>query len=122
MRSAPSELSIEWPPSMPISDAILPFLKIALDVVGRERQLERLGILAHHAMDDVDLLERGGDGRLALQLGRHVDRPELPADAAGRRRGMSVMSVGCGLRDVELVEVARRRSRAAPTGSRCGRR
>ncbi len=28
MRSAPSELSIEWPPSMPMSDAIFPFLKI----------------------------------------------------------------------------------------------
>ncbi len=28
MRSAPSELSIECPPSMPMSDAILPFLKI----------------------------------------------------------------------------------------------
>ena len=39
----------------------LPLLEDPLDVVGRERQLERLGILAHHAMDDVDLLERGGD-------------------------------------------------------------
>ncbi len=28
MRSAASELSIEWPPSIPISEAILPLLKI----------------------------------------------------------------------------------------------
>ena len=50
-----------------------------------------------HAVDDVDLLERGAHGLLAL-LGRHVGRPELPADAARPQRGMSVCSVGCGRR------------------------
>ena len=34
-----------------------------LDVVGRERERERLRDTRHHAMDDVDLIERRGDGR-----------------------------------------------------------
>ena len=37
-----------------------------------------------------------------------VDRPELAADAALRSRGMSVMSVGCGLVMSSLGEVAAR--------------
>ena len=123
MRRSASELSIEWPPSMPISDAILPCLEDPLDVVGRQRQLERLRILPDHPMDDVDLLERRGDGGLSLELDRHVDGPELPADAAG----LEPRDVGHDRRlrlpDVELVEVARRVVLArAPTGSRCGRR
>ena len=89
MRSAPSELSIEWPPSIPMSDAIFPFLKIRSTSSAVERQLERLRILAHHPMDDVDLLERGGDGGLSLQLAGHVDRPEL------RRRRRRRAAAGC---------------------------
>ena len=68
---------------MPMSDAIFPCLEDPLDVVGRQRQLERLGILPDHPMDDVDLLQRRRDGGLSLQLDGHVDRPELSADAAG---------------------------------------
>ncbi len=40
MRSVASELSIEWPPSMPISEPILPALNDALDVVGGVGDLE----------------------------------------------------------------------------------
>ena len=86
----------------------LPALEDPLDVVGGQRQLEGVGVLPHHAVDDVDLFERGGDRRLALQLGGDVDRPELPADAAGSRRAMSVMMRRLRLVDVELVEVALR--------------
>ena len=68
---------------MPMSDAILPFLKIRSTSSAVSASSNVSGILAHHPVDDVDLLERGGDGRLSLQLDRHVDRPELPADAAG---------------------------------------
>ena len=58
MRSAPSEELIECPPSMPMSDAILPWRCDPLDVVGRERQRERVRIARDHPVDDVDLLER----------------------------------------------------------------
>ena len=59
MRSVASELSIEWPPSMPIIEAMRPLLEGALHVVGGEGQLEGLGPALHHPMHDVDLLERG---------------------------------------------------------------
>jgi hypothetical protein len=39
----------------------LPLLLDALDVVGGERERQRLGIHRDHAMDDVDLLEGRGD-------------------------------------------------------------
>ena len=64
MRSAPSELSIEWPPSMPMSDAILPFLKIRSTSSAVSASSNVVRILAHHPVDDVDLFERGGDGAL----------------------------------------------------------
>ena len=80
----PRELSIEWPPSMPISEAILPALVDAHDVVGGERELERVGIRGVEAMHDVDLLERGLHRVRALQRRRDVDGPELRADAARR--------------------------------------
>ena len=41
---------------MPISEAILPALDDPLDVVGREGQLEGVGIALDHPVDQVDLL------------------------------------------------------------------
>ena len=58
MRSAPSELSIECPPSMPMSDAILPCLKMRSMSSAVSASSNAAGILAHHAVHDVDLLER----------------------------------------------------------------
>ena len=49
---------------MPMSDAILPLLEDPLDVVGRQCELERLWISPEHPVHDVDLIERGRDGRL----------------------------------------------------------
>jgi hypothetical protein len=51
----------------------------SLHVIRRQRELQGLGILAHHAMDDVDLFERCGYGSLTRQIGGHVHRPELRA-------------------------------------------
>ena len=84
----------------------LALLEDALDVVGGERQLERVRVLAHHAMDDVDLLERRGHGALPAIVGRDVDRPELPADAAGAQPRDVRHDRRLRLADVELVEVA----------------
>ena len=83
MRSVASDESIEWPPSMPIIDADLACLERTFHIVCRAGQHERVRVLRDHAMDDVDLLERRAHGLLALHRGRDVDRPELPADAAG---------------------------------------
>ncbi len=53
----------------------------------------------------VDLLERGGDGRVALQGARHEDRPELRPERRPRRGG----EVGLGRRDA-AGEVERSKS------------
>ena len=75
----------------------LPLAMNPLDVGGRQRQFERVGIMRHHLMDHVNLLEHrlhrgrpGGDGG-------DIHRPELGADAPSRRRGMSVTSGGLSL-------------------------
>ena len=108
MRSVASELSIEWPPSMPIIDAMRPLLKARSTSAAVRAGRERLGPAAHHAMDDVDLFERGAHRLLALHRRRHVDRPELAADAALAQP----RDVGHQLRhaagDVGLGEIAAR--------------
>ena len=108
MRSVASELSIEWPPSMPIIDAIRPLLKARSTSAAVRASRERLGPAPRHAMDDVDLLERGAHRLLALHRRGHVDRPELAAEAALAQ----ARDVGHQLRhaagDVGLGEVARR--------------
>ena len=109
MRSVPSDELIECPPSMPMSDAILPCFCDALDVVGRQRQRERVRVPRDHAMDDVDLLERRGDRAAgpcpALATARRPTRT-----ARRRRRRVSRGDVGhdrrLRLADVELVEIA----------------
>ena len=53
---------------MPISEAILPALVDALDVVGRARQLEVVGVALDQPVDVVDLLQRGLDGVGARDL------------------------------------------------------
>ena len=72
-------------------------------VVARVRSL---GIPLHEPVDEVDLLEGLGDGEVAGEVARRVDRPELRADATlaqpwevGRRRRDPPA-------DVEAVEVA----------------
>ncbi len=80
-------------------------LEDRFDVIRREGQLERVGIPPHHLVDDVDLLEGGSDGGLSLELRVHVDRPELPAQAA-RSKASDVGHDGrLGLLEVQLVEV-----------------
>jgi hypothetical protein len=58
-------------------------------------------------MDDVDLLESGRDRGVAGELDRHVDRPELAADAAGAQARDVGHDRGLGFGDVEAVEIAR---------------
>ena len=78
-RSWARSSSIATPPSIPISEAILPVLDDALDVVGRVRHLEVVGIALDHPVDQVDLL---GDGPRGVgMLARDIDRPELRLEA-----------------------------------------
>ena len=73
---------MECPPSAPSSDATRPAAHGALDVVRGERELELVRVLPDHPVHQVDLLQRGGHRRLALELGGHVDRPELAGQPA----------------------------------------
>ena len=58
-----------------------------LHVGSGERQLERVRIAGGKLPDQVDLLKRRGHRGLALQVGRHVHRPELGADPARGQPG-----------------------------------
>ena len=84
----------------------------ALDVVGRPRQLERVGVAADHLVDRVDLLERRRARPFALQFGRRP-RPTR----TGRRRalrgaaGCRSAAFGCGWAMSIFVEVGRPCSR-----------
>ena len=83
-------------------------LEGALDVVGTERQLEGLGPLLQHAVHDVDLLHRGHHRLGRRNRRRHVDRPELPAEAAGPQPRDVGHQRRHALRDVGLREIASR--------------
>ena len=105
---------------MPISEAILPDLTIALDVVGGVRHREVVRVALDHPVDQVDLLDHGPRG--VLVLARDVDRPELGLDPPSRSRGMSVSPLGSRL--VRSFD-SRPRSLAttgAARGGRCARR
>jgi hypothetical protein len=56
-------------------------------VGGGRRHLEHRRVARDDAMDDVDLLERRPDRRVAFSLARNPDRPELGADAAAAKAG-----------------------------------
>src|SRR5437660_88347 len=86
----------------------LPGAMDPLYIVGGERELERVGVLPHHAMDDVDLLQRGGDGRLPLELHGNVDRPELAAYAASPQARDVGHDRWLRRADVEILEPPRR--------------
>ena len=66
-----------WPPSMPSSDATLPPLEAALDVVGGQRQRQAVGVARDHPPGDVELLQLHLGIPAVLDLARDVDRPEL---------------------------------------------
>ncbi len=91
----------------------LALLEDPLDVVGGQRQLERVGMLPHHAMDEVDLLEGGGDRGLAGELDRDVDRPELAADRAAAQPRDVGHQRRLRAADVQLVEIPRAASRTS---------
>ena len=56
-----------------------------------QRQLQRVRVTRDQLADQVDLLEGGRHRRVALELGRDEDRPELAADAAlGQPRQVGV--------------------------------
>ena len=80
-------------------------LERPLHVVCRERQLEGVGGLAHHAIDDVDLLERRCDRALPGELGWDIDRPELAADPAAAQPRDVRHDRRLRLTDVQLVEI-----------------
>ena len=63
---------------------------------------EGVGVRAHHALDDVDLVERGLNRLRAGLAGGDVERPELPADLAlAQTRDVGLQRLG------ELAGVAR---------------
>ena len=55
------------------------------DFVGGAGEREVLWVGFDHPLDDVDLLDRVADGGVACDLRGDIDRPELPADAAGMK-------------------------------------
>jgi hypothetical protein len=67
---------------MPSSEPILPDGEGGLHLVGGAAQGEIVGVAGDHPPRQVELLELQA-GVAAADLGRHVDAPELGADAAG---------------------------------------
>ena len=106
-RSTPSELSMEWPPSTPISEAILPALADAHDVVGAVGQLERVRVAAgdHRWMTSIcsSVVADGGALLGRSRPGRRRTRT-APRRRPSRSRGMSVWSAFCGLVQVDVAE------------------
>ena len=90
------------PPSIPISEAILPSGD-PLDVVGGVGHLEGVGVSLDHAADQVDLL--GDRPRRVRVLAGDVDRPELGLDAALAESGDVGLAGIQPVREVELLEV-----------------
>ncbi len=80
----------------------------ALDVRGCVGDLKCLGPPHGHAMDDVDLFEGCPHGFIALHARRHIDRPELAADAALAQTRNVGHQFRHRLRNVGLAEVAAR--------------
>jgi hypothetical protein len=80
-------------------------LEDTLDVAGGERQLQGVGVPPHHLVHDVDLLEGCAHGGLAGEGSRHVDGPELPADAAGAQPREVGVQRRLRLPHVELREI-----------------
>ena len=77
----------------------------AINVVDRQRERKGVGVMADHAMDDVDLFERRLDGRAALhRRGRDVNAPELGADAAGPQAGDVRLQSWLRFGDVDRLE------------------
>ena len=91
-----------------MSEPIRPALNARSTSAAVSVELEGLGPLLRHAMDDVDLLERGADGFLALHGRGHVHRPELRAHAASPQPRDVGHQRRHRLDDVGLVEVAPR--------------
>src|ERR1035441_4065828 len=65
----------------------LPLPMDALDVGGCQREFEGVGILSHHLVDDIDLLQHRLDGGRPGGDGRDINRPELGAHTAGAQAG-----------------------------------
>ncbi len=78
----------------------------SFDVVCRVSEFERFGVAGDHSLDEVDLLERGGE-RFATVTGfdGNPHGPELCADAALAELGDIGLQRGLFLGNVELIEV-----------------
>ena len=84
-----------------------PALKIRIDVCGRARLFERVGVAPQHLVDRGHLLQRRRDGALSLQGRRHVDGPELRADlpvSQARNVGLQLRLLAADVDPVEVVE------------------
>src|SRR5207249_9289404 len=77
----------------------------AIDVIHRQGEHERVRVMPDHAVDDVDLFERGFDGGAGLhRRGRHVDTPELGADAARPQAGDVGLQARLRFGDIDRLE------------------
>ena len=114
MRSTARELSIECPPSMPMSEATLPARNAPFHLVGGEREPERAGVGADEVVDDVYLLHRDADRFLRAERGRDVDGPELAADSALPQPGDVGVELGLVLLDVDFGDGAVHELAVAP--------
>ena len=74
--------------------------------VGRgARQRKGLGVTRDDRLHEVDLLQRLFDLLLARQIGRDIDRPELPAElAAPQPRDIGVIGLALDLREIAEVD------------------
>ena len=97
-----------WPPSMPAIDAIRPLADGALDVRDGTGQGQVGRVPGEEPVEAVELLERRGDGLVPGQVGRHVDGPELSADAAGTQPRQVGVQRWAGDGDVDPVQVVGR--------------
>jgi hypothetical protein len=70
-----------------------------------QRQFQPVRIAADHAEDEVDLLQRGGHGRIPGQRHRHVHRPELRPDPALRQAGQVGVGETDGAGQIRCAEI-----------------
>ena len=112
MRSAPSEHPIDWPPSTPIIEASRPAVTAGSTSSAVRARPRAVRVAREQPVEPVDLLERLRHGLVRRQVGRHVDRPELAADAAGAQPRKIGHERRHARRDVGLGVVGRLEARA----------
>src|SRR5581483_453165 len=77
----------------------------SLNLGCRRGECEVTRVTTHHPLDEVDLLQRRGDGRRALERARDEHGPELTPHSAATQPGNVGLQLGHARREVGLIEV-----------------